>query len=277
MSMRVALLALAAWADDAVVDEASRCSACCSIVAELERNLETEKPRMNVDLRRTLAGKDAGKVVDWSTSELRTLELLEGICPAMEHYGVTRVADGAYYQRHSVSGGSVHVSGSMTIGGDKYQHDRGFLRSYCDRVVEEHEEPLGEAIRAAGLVNRARKKRNGLDESSARAVLGLSEDADASDAAAAYKALAREVHPDRGGSDRERFLAAVDAYGALTGREHRPYGDLYRSVCVDVVGACASEEDVEASKRFFPRYDGSAKFPPAPAKKRKRRRRRKEL
>ena len=85
--MRVALLALAAWADDAVVDEASRCSACCSIVAELERNLETEKPRMNVDLRRTLAGKDAGKVVDWSTSELRTLELLEGICPAMEHYG----------------------------------------------------------------------------------------------------------------------------------------------------------------------------------------------
>ena len=80
MSLRAALLVvLTAWADDAVTtDEASRCSACCSIVAELERNLEVEKPRMNVDLRRTLAGRDAGKVVDWATSELRTLELLEG-------------------------------------------------------------------------------------------------------------------------------------------------------------------------------------------------------
>ena len=84
-----------------------------------------------------------------------------------------------------------------------------------------------------------------------------------------------KMHPDKGG-DRERFLAVVDAYEALTGREHRPYGDLYRSVCVDVVGACASEDDVEASKRFFPRYDGSAKFPRA-KKRRKRRRRRKEL
>ena len=269
MSLRVALLVvLTAWADE----EASRCSACCSIVAELERNLEVEKPRMNVDLRRTLAGRDAGKVVDWAASELRTLELLEGICPAMEHYGVTRTDGGAYYQRHSVRGGSVHVSGSMTIGGERYQHDRGFLRSYCDRVVEEHEEHLGEAIRAAGLVQLARKKR-AAGSSDPRAALGLSDDADETDAAAAYKRLARELHPDKGG-DRERFLAVVDAYEALTGREHRPYGDLYRSVCVDVVGACASEEDVEASKRFFPRYDGSAKFPRA---KKRRKRRRKEL
>ena len=106
--------------------------------------------------------------------------------------------------------------------------------------------------------------------------LGLDEHCSDADVKKKYRALALKLHPDKGG-DRERFLAAVDAYGALTGREHRPYGDLYRSVCVDVVGACASEEDVEASKRFFPRYDGSAKFPPAPAKKRKRRRRRKEL
>ena len=42
-----------------------KCSACCSTVAELERNLETEKPRMNVDLRRTLAGGDKGKNIDY--------------------------------------------------------------------------------------------------------------------------------------------------------------------------------------------------------------------
>ena len=63
-----------------------KCSACCSIVAELERNLETEKPRMNVDLRNTLSGGKQGKVVDYAVSELRTLEVLEAVCPAMTHY-----------------------------------------------------------------------------------------------------------------------------------------------------------------------------------------------
>ena len=159
---------------------------------------------------------------------------------------MTRVADGAGHQRHSVSGGSVHVSGSMTIGGDKYQHDRGFLRSYCDRVVEEHEEPLGEAIRAAGLVHLARKKRR-LDASGARAALGLSDDADENDAAAAQ--ARRELHPDKGG-DRERFLAVVDAYEALTAGAP-PTSDLYRSVCVDVVGACAPRT-TSRRRRFFP-------------------------
>jgi len=38
---------------------------------------------MNVDLRRTLAGGDQGKVVDYAVSELRTLEVLESICPGM--------------------------------------------------------------------------------------------------------------------------------------------------------------------------------------------------
>ena len=83
----------------------------------------------------------------------------------MEHYGVTRVADGAYYQRHSVSGGSVHVSGSMTTINTRPAVNRAPCGATVDRVVEEHEEPLGEAIRAAGLVHLARKKRGGLDAS----------------------------------------------------------------------------------------------------------------
>ncbi len=62
------------------------------VVAELERNLETEKPRMNVDLRRTLAGGNKGKNIDWSVSEVRTLELLEGLCPGMKNYGVAHQA-----------------------------------------------------------------------------------------------------------------------------------------------------------------------------------------
>ena len=130
-----------------------KCSACCSIVAELERNLETEKPKMNVDLRNTLTARGAGgKRVDWAVSETRILEQIEQLCPGMQHYGVTTQADGsASFQRHSVGGGSVHISGTMRIGTKKYHQDRLQLQVYCDRLVEEHEDLLGEAIKMAGL------------------------------------------------------------------------------------------------------------------------------
>ena len=64
--------------------------------------------------------------------------------------GIGTVLCTAAAASHSVADGAVHIEGSMTIGGDKYQHDRGKLQAYCDGVVEEHEEPLSEAIRAAG-------------------------------------------------------------------------------------------------------------------------------
>ena len=112
------LVALSAAADEAPDFYALKCSACASVVAELERNLEIEKPRMNVDLRRTLQGKES-KVVDYAVSELRTLEVLEQVCPAMDHFGVTHLNGKSYFQRHAVAAGSVHIAGTMTIGGDK--------------------------------------------------------------------------------------------------------------------------------------------------------------
>ena len=42
----------------------AKCSACTSIVMELERNLELEQPKVNIDLRNTLrASGDQGKKV----------------------------------------------------------------------------------------------------------------------------------------------------------------------------------------------------------------------
>ena len=273
-----------------------KCSACCSIVAELERNLETEKPRMNVDLRRTLAGQDKGKVVDYAVSELRTLEVMESVCPRMHDYGVTRVEGGrGFFQRHSVAAGTVHISGSMTIGGDHYTWDKRALRSYCDELLEAHEDPLAEAIKAAGLANLKRREEDARAAAARR--MGLSEDADASGAAdhyatlgldaatasrddvkRAFRARSRDLHPDKTGGDpasMRAFVAVANAYEALSGEAHRPYDDLYRQVCVDIARVCDTEADVDAAKAFFPHYVGSTKFPEkkkdaAPTKKRKR-------
>ncbi|KAH8099183.1 hypothetical protein JL720_2167 [Aureococcus anophagefferens] len=177
---------LVAYADDVAQQQeedfqAMKCSACCSIVAELERNLETEKPRMNVDLRNTLSGGKQGKVVD---------------------YAAKRAADA---------------------------------------------DAAGEA------------------PADHRAVLGVAPDAAVDEIKRAYRRLSRELHPDRTGGDPgalRDFVRVAAAHEALTGEAHRPYDDLYSDVCLRIAGVCDDDADVDAAKEFFPRYDGSSKFPP---------------
>ena len=55
-----------------------------SIVAELERNLELEPPRQNVDLRNTLQAPSGPngkkkKVIPYEVSELRGIEVLDEV------------------------------------------------------------------------------------------------------------------------------------------------------------------------------------------------------
>ncbi|KAJ8599005.1 hypothetical protein CTAYLR_007669 [Chrysophaeum taylorii] len=252
-----------------------KCSACCSIVAELERNLEIEKPRMDIEIKRTIGFEQKSKVIDYSVSELRTLELLEGLCPGMQHYGVTTQEDGtASFQRHSVGGGSVHISGTMRIGTKKYHDDRLKLQSYCEAVVEEHEDLLSEAIRAAGVANLRKKeaesrlaaaRRRGEEptETDPYAVLGLDETATADQVRAKYRQLSRELHPDKTGGDPDaakQFVAVTAAYEKATGEKHQPYEDLYRQVCVDIVGVCKDESEVDYVKSYFPKYYNSDRF-----------------
>jgi len=259
---------------------------------------------MNVDLRKTLS-HEKGKEVDYLVSELRTMELLEELCPGMQHYGVTEQEDGtASFQRHSVGGGSVHITGTMKIGTKKYHDDRLKLQSYCEGLVEEHEELLGEAVKKAGLVQLqkrqeekriADRKRKGDtcdddDEQSPYAVLGLPEDASREEAKAAYRRLSRELHPDKTGGDPaalKRFVAVANAYEKATGAAHQPYEDLYRQVCVDIVGVCKDEAEVDQVKSYFPKYynslrfqrpddDASNKLPPSPSSSDGKRRRRRQ-
>jgi len=70
----------------------TKCSACVSIVMELERNLELEQPRVNIDLRNTLRASNdqSKKVIPYEVSELRIIETIEELCPAMDQYGITK-------------------------------------------------------------------------------------------------------------------------------------------------------------------------------------------
>ena len=115
-----------------------------SVVAELERNLELEQPRQNVDLRNTLQAptpKDGKKkkVIAYEVSELRGVEVLEELCKGMDQYGIVRQEDGTVsFQRYNAKGaGTVRIMGSMTLGSDQFQEDRKRLQSYCDALVEE--------------------------------------------------------------------------------------------------------------------------------------------
>jgi DnaJ-class molecular chaperone len=78
-----------------------------------------------------------------------------------------------------------------------------------------------------------------------------------------YRALSRKYHPDKNGGDPEavkKFVRLAGAYEKISGEEVTPYGDLYREICLDTVGVCLSEEEVDKQKYFFPRYLNSEKF-----------------
>jgi len=135
------------------------------VIAELERNLELEPPRQNVDLRNTLQappanGETKKKVIAYEVSELRGIEVLEELCVGMDQYGITKEEDGsATFQRYNAKGaGTVKIMGSMTIGSEQFHEDRKRLQTFCDSLVEKHEDDLLEAIRSAGLAKLARKQ-----------------------------------------------------------------------------------------------------------------------
>jgi hypothetical protein len=123
--------------------------------------LELERPRESVDLRNTLRAPDASKkIVAYEVSELRALEVIEGLCVGMDQFGITREEDGFItFQRYNANGaGTVRIDGQMVIGNDDFMSQRKMLQNYCDSILEEYEDEFTEAIRAAGLAKLARKQ-----------------------------------------------------------------------------------------------------------------------
>lgn len=61
----------------------SQCSACACVLAELGDAVTEEKPQMGYTASRS---NSARKEMDYRMSELRAIELLEGLCPRMLNY-----------------------------------------------------------------------------------------------------------------------------------------------------------------------------------------------
>jgi hypothetical protein len=256
-------------------------------VSELERNLELERPRESVDLRNTLRAPDASrKVVAYEVSELRAIEVIDGLCGGMDQFGITREEDGFIsFQRYNANGaGTVRIEGQMVIGNDEFMSQRKMLENYCDAILEEYEDDFTEAIRSAGLAKLARKqeelkvakaRREGRDISQdpeideltrSYAVLDLDPIASPSEVRKAYRALSKKLHPDKLDLDKDpkeaneklaEFHRVAKAYETITGEQLAPYGDLYRQVCIEILDVCDNEEDIEKVRGYFPKVKGS--------------------
>ncbi|XP_078446381.1 TLR4 regulator/MIR-interacting MSAP protein [Wolffia australiana] len=132
-----------------------KCAACEAVAAEIERGLASERPRNHLDMRHRLdsRGQREGKVIDYKISELRVVELLDGLCDKMQDYTLIKKPGAAKKEW-------IKVKAWDTLGTDKQEartHSKA-ISSYCGRLIEETEDDLAEKIRkgtiAVGQVNK---------------------------------------------------------------------------------------------------------------------------
>ncbi|KAL6995993.1 hypothetical protein U1Q18_006131 [Sarracenia purpurea var. burkii] len=127
----LAIFSIASSIDD-------KCAACNAVAEELELGLSNEKPRNHLDMRHRLdsKGQRKGKVIDYRVSELRVVELLDGLCEKMQDYTLKKV-DTAKQEW-------VKVDDWDNLTNDK-QEARAYskdISTYCGRLLEETEDEV---------------------------------------------------------------------------------------------------------------------------------------
>jgi hypothetical protein len=122
----------------------AKCSACTTIVQELSFAMELEKPSQDLDLLTRLdsKGQRQGKVVDWEMSELRALELQEGLCDKMYEYRIDNDA-----KLEKLAGGAEGAKKLRMLGGGQDKPTSDKLFGFCSGLLEDHEDIVLRAIR----------------------------------------------------------------------------------------------------------------------------------
>ncbi|PIN05257.1 putative membrane protein, contains type II SA sequence [Handroanthus impetiginosus] len=120
-----------------------KCAACNAIAEELERGLLNEKPRNHLDMRHRLdsKGQREGKLIDYRVSELRVVELLDGLCEKMQDYTLEKVDSSRRVW--------VKVNNWDNLRTDK-QEARAYAKdisTFCGRLLEATEDQLSESIK----------------------------------------------------------------------------------------------------------------------------------
>ncbi|XP_019709652.1 uncharacterized protein [Elaeis guineensis] len=141
----LATVFLAAIAPVSSIDD--KCGACNAVAGELEIGLSKEKPRNHLDMRHRLdsRGQREGKIIDYRVSELRVVELLDGLCEKMQDYTLMKLDLGKK--------GWVKVGDWDDLKTDK-QEARAYsknLSSFCGRLLEETEDELAEWIKRGSV------------------------------------------------------------------------------------------------------------------------------
>ncbi|OMO51254.1 hypothetical protein COLO4_37754 [Corchorus olitorius] len=114
------------------------CAACNAVAAELEIQLSKEKPRNHLDMRNRLdsKGQRQGKVIDYRMSELRAVELLDGLCEKMQDYTLEKI-DSSRRVWIKVDNWEI-----LTIDKQEAKAHSKDISSYCGRLLEETEDEV---------------------------------------------------------------------------------------------------------------------------------------
>ncbi|KAI3465463.1 hypothetical protein Pfo_022126 [Paulownia fortunei] len=137
----VAILVVSAYGID------DKCAACNAIAEELERGLLNEKPRNHLDMRHRLdsKGQREGKLIDYRVSELRVVELLDGLCEKMQDYTLEKV-DSRRQVWIKVNNWDDLITNKQEA--RAYSKD---ISTFCGRLLEETEDELSELIKKGSV------------------------------------------------------------------------------------------------------------------------------
>lgn len=148
MSMSMAYLCLLILVGMLVHSDAvdDKCGACKAVAEELEIGLSSERPRNHLDMRHRLdsKGQRVGKLIDYRVSELRVVELLDGLCEKMQDY--TLKIDANTHEWFKVDSWD-----NLTSNKQEARAYSKHISSYCGRLLEETEDELTELIKKGSV------------------------------------------------------------------------------------------------------------------------------
>ncbi|GIM13745.1 hypothetical protein Vretimale_16808, partial [Volvox reticuliferus] len=185
------------------------CTACKSVAAELQRRINNEPVRNHLDLRHRLdkAGQRYGKVIAYRSSELRAVELLDGLCNNMRDYSLVSPLGKKTKFWLKVKGEGAGNTGAVTRAQREEEDEKSKrLEAYCGTLIEEFEEEIYEGIMKGGFDS------HGVEAVLCGKIISPCPRAAASEAQSSAPATAADD-----GSDSEREATPEEAAAAASG------------------------------------------------------------
>ncbi|CAI5989954.1 unnamed protein product [Closterium sp. NIES-64] len=111
--------------------------------------LEKERPRNHLDMRNRLnsQGKREGKLIDYRVSELRAVEILDGLCKKMDKYSIVTKDERRVWSSHRDYSRSANTDRKKLIREEQGKE----IKRWCDRLLEEYEDDITAQLQSGDL------------------------------------------------------------------------------------------------------------------------------